>query len=57
MTAEQQAEFSQAGVPMPVSETANSTKLLRLLTFRAASLTSPACRNRIGSTVNAPRFS
>jgi hypothetical protein len=29
-------------MPMPVSETANSTKLLPLLTLRAASLTSPA---------------
>src|SRR5215813_12682318 len=60
-----------AVMPMPVSETANSTKLLPLLTLRAASLTSPAlvnlqallrrlsriCRRRIGSTVNAPRFS
>jgi hypothetical protein len=55
---------------MPVSETANSTKLLPLLTLRATSLTSPAlvnlqallnrlsriCRSRMGSTVNAPRF-
>jgi len=59
-----------AVVPMPVSETANSTKLLPLLTLRATSLTSPAlvnlqallnrlsriCRSRMGSTVNAPRF-
>src|SRR5499425_1745871 len=58
-------------MPMPVSETANSTKLRPLLTLRAASLTSPAlvnlqallrrlrsiCRSRMGSTVNAPRFS
>src|SRR5262245_47658834 len=58
-------------MPMPVSETANSTKLLPLLTLRAASLTSPAlvnlqallrrlsriCRSRMGSTVSAPRFS
>src|SRR5262249_36068611 len=57
-------------MPMPVSETANSTKLLPLLTLRAASLTSPALvnlqallrrlisiwRRRIGATVNAPRF-
>src|SRR6266487_786210 len=60
-----------AVMPMPVSETANSTKLLPLLTLRAASLTSPSlvnlqallnrlssiCRSRMGSTVNAPRFS
>src|SRR5262245_22549173 len=59
-----------AVMPMPVSETANSTKLLPLLTLRATSLTSPAlvnlhallrrlssiCRSRMGSTVNAPRF-
>src|SRR5262245_5935110 len=59
-----------AVMPMPVSETANSTKLLPLLTLRAASLTSPAlvnlqallrrlsriCRSRIGSTVNASRL-
>src|ERR1700756_2892783 len=32
-------------MPMPVSETANSTKLLPLLTLRAASLTSPALVN------------
>src|SRR5262245_3435757 len=32
-----------AVMPIPVSETANSTKLLPLLTLRAASLTSPAC--------------
>src|SRR5262249_45006518 len=58
-------------MPMPVSETANSTKLPPLLTVRAASLTSPAlvnlqallrrlsriCRSRMASTVNAPRFS
>jgi hypothetical protein len=31
-----------AVMPMPVSETANSTKLLPLLTLRAASLTSPS---------------
>src|SRR6516162_2384948 len=63
--------FCSAVMPMPVSETANSTKLLPLLTLRAASLTSPAlvnlqallnrlssiCRSRMGSTVNAPRFS
>src|SRR5262249_36868985 len=56
---------------MPMSETANSTMLLPLLTLRAASLTSPAlvnlhallsrfrsiCRSRMASTVNAPRFS
>jgi hypothetical protein len=49
----------------------DSTKLLPLLTLRAASLTSPAlvnlhallnrlssiCRSRMGSTVNSPRFS
>src|SRR5262249_29106140 len=60
-----------AVMPMPVSETANSTKLLPLLTLRAASLTSPAlvnlqallrrlssiCRSRMGSTVRVPRFS
>src|SRR5262245_44663448 len=60
-----------AVMPMPVSETANSTKLLPLLTLRAASLTSPSlvnlhallnrlssiCRSRMGSTVSAPRFS
>src|SRR5215470_4171535 len=60
-----------AVMPIPVSETANSTKLLPLLTLRAASLTSPAlvnlhallnklsriCPSRRGSTVNAPRFS
>src|SRR5436305_9402512 len=60
-----------AVMPMPVSETANSTKLLPLLTLHAASLTSPAlvnlqallrrlsriCRSRMGSTVRAPRFS
>src|SRR5262249_54181886 len=60
-----------AVMPMTVSETANSTKLLPLLTLRAASLTSPAlvnlhallrrlssiCRSRMGSTVNAPRSS
>src|SRR6516225_9876535 len=60
-----------AVMPIPVSETANSTKPLPLLTLRAASLTSPAlvnlhallrrlsriCRSRMGSTVNVPRFS
>src|SRR5262249_4453886 len=60
-----------AVMPMPVSETQNSTKLLPLLTLRAASLTSPClvnlkallnrlssiCRSRMGSTVNGPRFS
>src|SRR5262245_31204070 len=54
----------EIGAKMPVSETANSTKLLPLLTLRAASLTSPAlvnlqallnklsriCRSRMGST-------
>src|SRR5262249_31736414 len=58
-------------MPMPVSETANSTKSPPLLTLRAASLTSPAlvnlqallrrlsriCRSRMGSTVSAPRSS
>ena len=34
-----------AVIPMPVSETANSTKLLPLLTLRAASFTSPALVN------------
>jgi hypothetical protein len=34
-----------AVMPMPVSDTANSTKLLPLLTLRAASLTSPALVN------------
>src|SRR5262249_54313745 len=34
-----------AVMPMPVSETANSTKLLPLLTLRATSLTSPALVN------------
>src|SRR5262249_26393690 len=34
-----------AVMPMPVSETANSMKLLPLLTLRAASLTSPALVN------------
>jgi hypothetical protein len=34
-----------AVMPMPVSETANSTKLLPLLTLRAASLTSPSFVN------------
>src|SRR5215468_8810801 len=32
-------------IPMPVSETANSTKLVPLLTLRAASLTSPSLVN------------
>jgi hypothetical protein len=32
-------------MPIPVSATANSTKLLPLLTLRAASLTSPALVN------------
>ena len=54
-----------AVMPMPVSETANSTQSLPLLTLRPASLTSPAlvnlqallsrlssiCRSRMGSTV------
>src|SRR5262249_31306712 len=58
-------------MPMPVSATASSIQLPPLATLRAASLTSPAlvnlqallrrlsriCRSRIGSTVNAPRFS
>src|SRR5262245_45217343 len=60
-----------AVMPMPVSETTNSTKLLPLLSLRAASLTSPAlvnlqallrrlssiCLSRMGSTASAPRSS
>src|SRR5262249_26204169 len=58
-------------MPMPVSATANSTQRPPLATLRARNVTSPSlvnlqallrrlssiCRSRIGSTVNAPRFS
>src|SRR5215467_362201 len=58
-------------MPMPVSATASSIQSRPLATLRARSLTSPSlvnlqallnrlsriCRRRMGSTVNAPRFS
>src|SRR5262245_16150571 len=58
-------------MPMPVSTTASSIQSRPLATRRACSLTSPSlvnlqallnrlssiCRSRMGSTVNAPRFS
>src|SRR5262245_9574305 len=58
-------------MPMPVSATASSIQSRPLATLRARSLTSPSlvnlqallnrlssiCRSRMGSTVNAPRFS
>src|SRR5262249_19024451 len=46
-----------AVMPIPVSETANSTKLLPLLTLRAASLTSPALvHRRRGDRVRRRKF-
>src|SRR5260370_30344861 len=45
-----------AVMPMPVSETANSTKLLPLLTLRAASLTSPSLVN-VQALLNRLRWS
>src|SRR5262249_22788100 len=63
--------FCSAVMPMPVSAIANSTQRPPLATLRARSLTSPSlvnlqallnrlssiCRSRMGSTINAPRFS